>query len=220
MQRKGRPSAGKAVRYPFGHGLSYTTFAYSDLRVQDRKVSVRIQNTGTVRGGEVVQLYVAAPQTGIFRPVKELKGFARVELEPGESREVAFTLDDRSFAIWSDGWRVCGGTYTIRIGASSRDIRLEQRIEIAGEEIPAPHWQKGSWYETLSGKPSREAWETLMGHPVPVIPEPVKGEFSMDSTCMEMKEHSLVMSSSTKSQSLSSPVALTERRTCPIRLTA
>lgn len=185
--------AGKPVRYPFGYGLYYTTFAYSDLCVQHRKVSVRIQNTGAVRGGEVVQLYVAAPQTGLFRPVKELKGFARVELEPGESREVEFTLDDRSFALWSDGWKVCGGTYTIQIGASSRDIRLEQQIEITGEEIPAPDWQKGSWYETLCGKPSREEWEALMGYPVPVIPEPVKGAFTMDSTCMEMKEHSLVM---------------------------
>ena len=185
--------AKKSVRYPFGHGLSYTTFAYSDLIVRDRKVSVQVKNTGAVSGAEVVQLYIAAPKGGFFRPVRELKGFERVELEPGESKTVEFTLDDRSFAIWSEGWKIPGGTYTVQIGASSRDIRLEQSIEIVGEEISLPVWQAGSWYETMSGHPSREEWEKLMGHPVPVISEPKKGQFTMDSTCMEMKEHSFVM---------------------------
>ena len=185
--------AKKSVRYPFGHGLSYTTFAYSDLIVRDRKVSVQVKNTGAVSGAEVVQLYIAAPKGGIFCPVRELKGFERVELKPGESKTVEFTLDDRSFAIWSEGWKIPGGTYTVQIGASSRDIHLEQSIEIVGEEISLPVWQAGSWYETMSGYPSREEWEKLMGHPVPVISEPKKGQFTMDSTCMEMKEHSFVM---------------------------
>ena len=185
--------AKKSVRYPFGHGLSYTTFAYSDLIVRDRKVSVQVKNTGAVSGAEVVQLYIAAPKGGFFRPVRELKGFERVELEPGESKTVEFTLDDRSFAIWSEGWKIPGGTYTVQIAASSRDIRLEEAVEISGEEMAIPAWQAGSWYETLSGHPSREEWEKLMGHPVPVISEPKKGQFTMDSTCMEMKEHSFVM---------------------------
>ena len=183
----------KPVRYPFGYGLSYTSFEYSDLRIQDRKVTVQIKNTGKCSGAEVVQLYIAPPNSGIFRPVRELKGFERVELEPGESKTVEFTLDDRSFALWSDGWKIPGGAYTVQIGASSRDIRMEQTIEIAGEEIAIPAWQAGSWYETLTDVPSREEWEKLMGHPVPVISEPKKGQFTMDSTCMEMKEHSLVM---------------------------
>lgn len=185
--------ADKSARYPFGHGLSYTTFAYSDLIVHDRKVSIQVKNTGTVSGVEVVQLYIAPPKRGIFRPVRELKGFERVELEPGESKTVEFTLDDRSFAIWSEGWKIPGGTYALQIGASSQDIRLEQSIEIAGEEISLPAWQAGSWYETLSGQLGREEWEKLMGHPVPILPEPKKGEFTMDSTCMEMKDHSFVM---------------------------
>ncbi len=185
--------AGKAVRYPFGYGLSYTGFAYSDLRVQDRTVSVKIKNTGSASGGEVVQLYIASPKSDIFRPIRELKGFERVELEPGESKTVAFTLDDRSFAIWAEGWKIPGGAYTVQIGASSRDIRLEQTMEVTGEKIAIPAWQAGSWYETLAGMPSREEWEKLMGHPVPTIPEPKKGQFTMDSTCMEMKDHSLVM---------------------------
>ncbi len=185
--------AEKAVRYPFGYGMSYTSFAYSDLRVQDRKVTVQVKNIGKCAGGEVVQLYIAPPKSGIFRPVRELKGFERVELEPGESKTVAFTLDDRSFAIWKDGWKIPGGAYTVQIGASSRDIRLEQTMEIAGEEIAIPAWQAGSWYEILADAPSREEWEKLMGHPVPIIPEPKKGQFTLDSTCMEMKDHSFVM---------------------------
>lgn len=185
--------AEKAVRYPFGYGLSYTSFEYSNLCVQDRKVTVQVKNTGTCAGAEVVQLYIVPPKSGVFRPVRELKGFERVELEPGESKTVEFALDDRSFAIWSEGWKIPGGAYTVQICASSRDIRLEETVEIFGEEIAASVWQVGSWYETMEGRPSREEWEKLMGHPVPVIPEPRKGQFTMDSTCMEMKDHSFVM---------------------------
>ena len=185
--------AGKPVRYPFGHGLSYTTFAYSDLTVHDRKVSVAVKNTGAVSGGEVVQLYIAPPRNGIFRPVRELKGFERVELEPRESKTVEFTLDDRGFSIWNDGWKIPGGTYTVQIGTSSRDIRLEQTIELTGGDASVPAWQAGSWYETLVGQPGREEWEKLMGHSVALVPELKKGQFNMDSTCMEMKDHSFVM---------------------------
>lgn len=185
--------AEKPVRYPFGHGLSYTGFAYSDLHIKNRTVSVQLKNTGAVRGGEVVQLYIAPPKDGIFRPEKELKGFARVELDPGESTTVQFELDDRSFAVWADGWKIPAGTYTVLVGASSQDIRLQGDMEVAGEEVAVPAWQGGSWYENLNGEPSREAWEKLMGHPVPVQQEPKKGQFTMDSTCMEMKDHSLIM---------------------------
>ena len=185
--------AEKAVRYPFGHGLSYTAFAYSGMKTDGRTVSVRITNTGAVRGAEVVQLYIAPPDGGLYRPAKELKDFSRVELAPGETQTVTFTLEDRSFAVWNDGWKVPGGTYTLQIGASSRDIRLEAEIAVAGETVPAPVWQAGSWYETLIGHPGREAWERLMGHPVPIQPEPVKGSFTMDNSCLEMKDSSLIM---------------------------
>lgn len=100
--------AEKLVRYPFGYGLSYTSFAYHDLKIRNRTVSVTVENTGTVSGAEVVQLYIAPPKDGIFRPKKELKGFARVDLEPGESKTIQFQLNDRSFAIWQDGWKVPG----------------------------------------------------------------------------------------------------------------
>lgn len=185
--------AGKAVRYPFGHGLSYTQFTYSDLKTENRQVTVAVSNTGGRKGAEVVQLYIAPPAGGIFRPQKELKGFARVELEPGESKTVSFQLDDRSFAVWSDGWKVPGGTYQVLIGASSRDIRLEAAIDVAGEEIPAPAWQGKSWYDCLSGQPGRADWEKLMGHPVPIQPELKKGRFTLDNSCAEMKDSSLIM---------------------------
>ncbi len=185
--------AAKAVRYPFGHGLSYTSFTYSDLKVNGRTVSVRVTNSGAVKGAEVVQLYVAPPKDGLFRPEKELKGFARVELDPGESKTIEFALDDRSFALWDDGWTIPGGTYRVLIGSSSRDIRLKAEIEVSGEKIPAPAWQAGSWYESLQGKPCREEWEKLMGHPVPILPEPKKGSFTMDNSCLEMKDSSFIM---------------------------
>lgn len=185
-------AAQKRVRYPFGHGLSYTAFAYSDLIAARDSVTVSVMNTGARAGAEVVQLYIAPPQSGLFRPRQELKGFARVELAPGETKRVRFALDDRSFALWSDRWKVPGGTYTVRVGASSRDIRLEGTVEVTGENIPVPLWQKGSWYETLSGLPPRAEWEKLMGCPVPQEPEPKKGRFTLDNTCLEMKDFSLI----------------------------
>ncbi len=189
--------AKKAVRYPFGYGLSYTTFAYSDLKIDTAEgkdiVSCTITNTGDRKGAEVVQLYVGAPVNGIHRPVKELKNFGKVELEAGESKTLTFELDDRSYSLWQDGWKIQKGTYTILVGASSSDIRLEGTIEKEGEDLQIPSWQANSWYENMEGNPTREIWEKAMGHPVAIPVEPKKGSFDMDSTCMEMKDGSFVM---------------------------
>lgn len=185
--------AQKAVRFPFGHGLSYTRFTYSGLKVEGRTVSAAVTNTGLVPGAEVVQLYVAPPRGGLHRPEKELKGFARIELQPGESRRVEFTLDDRSFSVYDNGWKVPGGVYELLLASSSRDIRLKGTLVMDGEAVPAPEWQGGSWYETLDGAPSRQEWEKVMGRPVPISPEPKKGQFTLDNTCLEMKDRSLVM---------------------------
>lgn len=185
--------ADKAVRFPFGHGLSYATFSYSDLEIKDDAVSVTVTNVGNVPGAEIAQMYIAPPRGGLHRPEQELKGFARVKLAPGESKRVPFPLDNRSFAVWQGGWKVPGGTYEIRVGASSRDIRLRGALEVSGKTVPAPDWQAGSWYETMAGAPSRDEWERAMGHAVPIMPEPKKGQFTWDSTCLEMKDRSLVM---------------------------
>lgn len=185
--------AGKRVRYPFGHGLSYTQFQYSDLTVENRTVSCGVTNAGNVRGCEVVQLYISAPANGLVRPEKELKGFCKVELQPGETKHISFELDDRDFAVWTGGWEIPEGHYTVLIGSSSRDLRLRGELDVEGVILSAPEWQNGSWYETLSGDPTREEWEQLMGYAVPVAADPVKGQFDMNSTCMEMKDTSLIM---------------------------
>jgi beta-glucosidase len=131
------------VRFPFGHGLSYTTFAYSNLCVSARQlisgenlqVSVDVTNTGSVAGKEIVQLYVASAHKGISRPEKELKQFAKVTLNPGETKTVNMTLTSRAFAYYEaslPGWHVENGAYRILTGASSRDIRLEANVEVTG----------------------------------------------------------------------------------------
>lgn len=186
-------TAGVPVRYPFGYGLSYTRFAYSDLTVENRTVRVAVTNIGDCPGAEVAQLYIAPPRTGPYRPAKELKGFARVYLTPGESRTVDFPLDDRSFAIWSDGWKVPAGTYTLLVGSSSADIRLQQEIEMPGADLPAPAWQAGSWYETLQGLPTDDEFAALYGSPLQDDPPLEPGRFSMEDSIMEMKDFSPLM---------------------------
>lgn len=124
-----------AVRYPFGFGLSYTRFRYDNLRLsadtlaQDGTLTaaVDITNTGDFPAKEIAQLYVACAHAGVDRPLQELKGFQKIFLAPGETGTVSFRLTARDFAYWEElthAWRAEGGAYEIRIGASSRDIRL------------------------------------------------------------------------------------------------
>ena len=178
--------AGAPVRWPFGYGLSYTEFDYSSLTVNGDTVSVAVKNTGSFAGAEVVQLYIGAPQNGLHRPLRELKGFQKVFLQPGESRTVTFTLTDRSFAVWQDGWKIPSGTYPVCIGG------LRAEIEKNFDALPVPAWQGGSWYERCSGKPNYADWEATLErkYTPPVLK---KGSFTMDNTVMEMKEHSLIM---------------------------
>ena len=178
--------SGTAVRWPFGYGLSYTTFAYSDLTVEGDSVSVNVKNTGKCAGAEVVQLYIQEPQDGLYRPLRELKGFQKVFLQPGESQTVTFSLTGRSFAVWQDGWKIPAGTYDVCVGG------LTVSIEKPGEVLSIPIWQGGSWYERCTGKPNQTDWEAMLGHTYtpPVLK---KGSFTMDNTVMEMKDYSLIM---------------------------
>lgn len=178
--------AGVPVRWPFGYGLSYTEFSYSDLTVNGDTVSVTVRNTGKRAGAEVVQLYIRAPQDGLHRPLRELKGFRKVFLQPGESRTVTFPLTDRSFAVWQDGWKIPAGKYTVCIGG------LTAEVEKSGETLPVPAWQKGSFYESCTGKPNQADWEAMLGrtYAPPVLK---KGSFTMDNTVLEMKDYSLIM---------------------------
>ena len=185
--------ADRPVRYPFGHGLSYTSFTYSDLMIDGQTARFHITNSGTLSGSEVAQLYISPPKTGLHRPRRELKGFVKVSLTPGETKTVEIKLNDRSFSVWSDGWKTPGGIYTVQVGASSRDIRLQTEIRLDGDTVPTPKWQPGSWYEIPKGLPDRKEWEHLMGKPVPIVPEPQKGQFTMDNSCFEMKDSSFLM---------------------------
>lgn len=133
------------VRFPFGFGLSYTSFEYSDIKLKKKnlakgegaKVTFTIKNTGDVAGSEIAQVYVAKPESKIFRAPKELKGFVKIHLEPGEEKKVTVELDDRAFAFWNtatEDWCVESGEYKILVGASSRDIRLEAAAKMKSED--------------------------------------------------------------------------------------
>ena len=126
-------TAGVPVAFPFGHGLSYTQFAYSDLHADAHSATLTVTNTGDRAGAEIVQLYVAKPNAEIFRPAQELKAFAKVQLAAGESKTVTLTLDDKAFRYWNvktDRWEVEGGSYQLRVGASSADIRLTAEVSV------------------------------------------------------------------------------------------
>ena len=127
------------VRYPFGYGLSYSTFSYSDLKVsrevlrpgETLEVSVRIKNTGSVAAAEVVQLYVGCKKCEVLRPVRELKGFDKVCLQPGEEKEVRFTLDERAFSYWEcdkNAYLMAPGSFAVQIGKNAHEILLEHPV--------------------------------------------------------------------------------------------
>lgn len=174
------------IRWSFGYGLSYTKFAYSDLTVNDDTVSVVVTNIGDFPGAEVVQLFIEAPQDGLYRPIRELKSFHKVMLEPNESKTVTFILSNRSFALWQDGWKTPAGEYTVCIDS------LTALIKKSGETLPIPSWQSGSWYERCTGKPDQAGWELMLGqkYTQPILK---KGSFSMENTVQEMKDYSLIM---------------------------
>jgi beta-glucosidase len=165
-------TAGVPVAFPFGYGLSYTSFAYSDLKADEKGVTLTVTNTGSCAGAEVVQLYVAKPDAKIFRPVKELKGFVKVQLEAGESKTVTIPLDDKAFRYWNvvtDRWEVEGGSYQLLVGASSADIRLTAAITVAGTGAPDPYAGKAlEHYRTaqVQNLPDAE-FEALLGRPIP-----------------------------------------------------
>ena len=174
----------KQVTYPFGYGLSYATFDVHDATVaktgpRTAEVTVTVTNTSDVAGAETVQVYVAPPKAEVARPVHELKGFAKVALEPGESKNVTIALDDRAFAYWSerfDDWHVEGGTYTVEVGVSSRDIisRLDVEIDDDGKIMNLDEWSTfGEWLDDPIGAPILQHVLDDMGKEAghPVIPD-------------------------------------------------
>jgi beta-glucosidase len=165
-------TTGIPVRFPFGYGLSYTTFAYSDLRANVEALSFSLTNTGDRPGAEIAQVYVSAKNSKIFRPIRELKAFIKVLLLPGESKTVILSFDDKSFRYYNstDGkYEVEGGIYTIQIGASVSDIKLEADVFVPGTSgrdnrlaalLP-------SYYSGKITQVSDAEFETLLGRPLP-----------------------------------------------------
>lgn len=115
------------VAYPFGFGLSYTTFKYGNLKVRGGKVQVTVRNTGRRTGTAVPQLYLTFPRPA-GEPPRQLKGFKKIKLKPGQARRVTFTLDKRSLSVWKNGWKTVRGCYTVEVGASSRQLPLAARV--------------------------------------------------------------------------------------------
>jgi beta-glucosidase-like glycosyl hydrolase len=137
----------RGVRYPFGHGLSYTTFEYENLEVEatgpdNATARVTVRNTGAVAGAEVVQLYVMPAPSAVRRPVRELAAFTKVRLEPGEATTVELDLDRRAFAFWDvtkDRWKVEPGVYGVQVGRSSMHIIAETALDLVGDsDLPEP----------------------------------------------------------------------------------
>ena len=165
-------TAEKAVRFPFGYGMSYTTFAYSDMAVDEQGVSLTVTNTGSVAGTEIVQLYIAKKSSELFRPAKELKGFARVTLAPGEKQRITIMLDDKAFRFWNvkaNRWEIESGEYELLVGASVEDIRLCEKISVHGTATVHPYEDRDldCYYKGNVLHVSDADFEKLLGHPIP-----------------------------------------------------
>lgn len=174
------------VRWPFGYGLSYTNYKYSDLQIKEDMVSVKVTNIGKRSGEETVLMYIKNPQDSIHRPIKELRAFKKIYLNPDETKEVLFKLEDRDFSIYDNDFKVIEGIYEICVGD------LSQTIHKDGETINIPSWQKNSFYENCIDKPNQKEWEKMLGfkYEKQILK---KGCFTMDNTVLEMKDYSLLM---------------------------
>ena len=185
------------VLFPFGHGLSYTTFAYRDLALTQSGDTViatfKVKNTGSIAGKETTQLYVRDVQSTAFRPEKELKGFDKVDLQPGEEAEMTITLSPRAFAFYDTGskdWVVEAGDFEILVGASSRDIRLTAALHrTAGQGTASlvDQAKLGAYYHLTEGyRFSQSDFEALLGYPVPANVEPQKGQYTLNTPVSEL----------------------------------
>ncbi len=167
------------VTFPFGHGLSYTTFELTDLTVEQggrvadgdlrATVSVTVTNTGNRAGSQVVQVYVSDNQSSVVRPVRELKGFAKVHLDAGLSERATITLDQRAFAFWSSKrrtWSVEAGDFTIFAGTSSRDLPLSQLIMIEAPSLSEPLTQMSTLHEWRADPTGKQLLDERLRNPI------------------------------------------------------
>ena len=187
------------VLFPFGHGLSYTSFAFSDLKLDKTEmddtdtlnVSVRVKNTGSRAGKTVVQLYVCDKQSTPIRPIRELKGFEKTALEPGEEKEVRFKLDKRAFAYWNTeihDWHVETGEFFIEIGASSRDIVLAETVTVRSTvELPRRYDENSIFMDLLADPKAKEKLRPMLEAMAKAFaPSDNAGEAAQDAIIEEM----------------------------------
>ena len=183
-------TAQKKVRYPFGYGLSYTQFLYSDLDVMSDRVSFVITNTGKYEGAEIAQMYVAKTNSLIFRAAKELKGFKKVFLKPGESKRITILFDDKTFRYWNrvtHQFEIEDGSYEILIGSDSRSIRLKGICYISGTNAPLPYEKERmkSYYSAQIQNVPDSEYEELLGGPIPT--EDCRAELTINDAICQIK---------------------------------
>ena len=184
-------STQKPVCFPFGYGLSYTTFQYSDLSVSDQEVTFTLTNTGDRAGAEVAQLYVALPESKIFRAARELKGFAKVFLQPGESRQVTIPLDDKAFRYFNvktNRWEVESGRYQLMVAASAEDVRLTGEVEVKGTDAPIPYDRDelSCYFSAQVENVPDGQFEALLGRPIPQSKWDRSAPLGMNDSLLQM----------------------------------
>lgn len=163
----------KKVRYPFGYGLSYTTFEYSDLEITPKGVKFKLTNTGKVKGKEVPQLYIGLNNSKVFRAKKELKGFTKVELNPGETKEITLNFDEYSFRFFNvkdNKFEIEKGTYSIYVGSNVEDIKLTGELDVDGVIVNDDIYDQTKLSKYYSGEISNvsdEEFEALLGRKLP-----------------------------------------------------
>ncbi len=173
-------TVGATVRFPFGHGLSYTTFDVTDLSLSGatdadadgfaQEVSVTVTNTGSVAGAEVVQVYVRGPRRVIHRPDRELRGFAKLRLASGESQRITIRLDRRAFAFFDvagHAWQVEPGAYDVLVGTSSRDIRLQSTVTLSSRFSGGAVAPGAGWVPSVQALADDATFAALLGAPIP-----------------------------------------------------
>lgn len=185
-------SAKVPVKYPFGYGLSYTKFEYSNLVVDEKGATFAVKNVGKVDGAEVSQLYVGKKDSKIIRPLRELKGFAKTFLKAGEEKQITILFDDKSFRYFNvktNKWEVEDGEYQIEIGASSQDIKLKGAVAKKGttKELPYDLKDLPSYASASVQDVPDEEFEKLLGRPIPPSYIDKNAPLEMNSTVSQLK---------------------------------
>ena len=188
-------AAGKEPRFPFGHGLSYATFSYEDMVVEQVgndtfRVGCTLRNTGNMGAAEVVQLYAAAMKKTVYQPIQVLVGFQKIYLNTNDEKQIYFTVKMSDLAIYDpvkQDYVVEPGAYELRIGASSRAIHLHACIQVAGDTTAQEQYKELHHYFMVDGSFPRKEFERLLGYPLPDYQPPEKGTYGWNTTLEELQ---------------------------------